>query len=597
MLDLQHLDSAILHFRGAQVLATQALDTPRLIRMNNRLQSVYQRLGNFDSAIIYQRNNLEIYSTKMDTSNMVNSLFALIFSNYQSGQYEVAFHYCIRLERLVSKMSESPLDKIWMMKGYIYYDLEDYPSSEYCFEQMLKVSNAESKHQNLRIYQGMLAEFELNRKNYQMSVSLMDTVIQEFRKQNDKIQIAYSGMYKARPLYRMGKIKEARNLLESAEKILIKQPSKKKLIECYLIKAEFHTKQEEYQDAVKCLLSAIKLQNENGVKREIAKAHRLLSELYDALGDDSQALAHLKEYQVYRDLYFSNKTINSIKHLEQAYYEELNALKEATFISDNEKKDLIIANQETSIKLLWVSIGSAIVVMAILLVLWSQYRIMQKKKSEMKVYQEVLKTQEEERERIARDLHDGVASDLALLKMGIDRLSEANNHQQKKLSSEVTNISKEIRLISHNLSQPTFADGNFEEVVGQYVNQFSESSGDLEIIFRCYPITDWSSISQQIQVTLYRIIQEIVHNTIKHSKASKLEIQIVHHPESINLISEDNGTGVDMEKVKLGNGLRNIESRVKSLNGDWQVDSSPDLYTSFNINIPLDRTLTQSQIA
>jgi signal transduction histidine kinase len=104
--------------------------------------------------------------------------------------------------------------------------------------------------------------------------------------------------------------------------------------------------------------------------------------------------------------------------------------------------------------------------------------------------------------------------------------------------------------------------------------------------FQTYGLND--NLSEAIKFTLYRIIQEIIHNIIKHASAKKIDISITRTDDGINLMVEDDGIGFITSLVNSGLGLKNIHSRVKLLNGYFDVDSSLNRGTIYNVTIPLN---------
>jgi signal transduction histidine kinase len=104
--------------------------------------------------------------------------------------------------------------------------------------------------------------------------------------------------------------------------------------------------------------------------------------------------------------------------------------------------------------------------------------------------------------------------------------------------------------------------------------------------FQTYGLAD--NLSEAIKFTLYRVIQEIIHNIIKHASAKKIDMSITRTDDGINLMVEDDGIGFNTSLVNSGLGLKNIHSRVKLLNGYFDVDSSMNRGTIYNITIPLN---------
>lgn len=207
---------------------------------------------------------------------------------------------------------------------------------------------------------------------------------------------------------------------------------------------------------------------------------------------------------------------------------------------------------------------------------------------EQKKMDAVINSQEKERKRIAEELHDSVGQMLALVKLnlsGIESLGERPNSEMNQLIQKTSQLLDEsideIRTISHNLMPPDLKRKSLTEIAENLL-----SKNGLEYQFHTYGLDD--NLSETIKFTLYRIIQEIVHNIIKHASAKQIDMNITQTDDGINLMVEDNGIGFNSSMVNLGLGLKNIHSRVKLLNGYFDVDSSLNRGTIYNVTIPLN---------
>lgn len=203
--------------------------------------------------------------------------------------------------------------------------------------------------------------------------------------------------------------------------------------------------------------------------------------------------------------------------------------------------------------------------------------------------QAVLEAEERERIRIARDLHDGVGQTLAAARMTL-----GNYVSQKKIESPEMQNSlnlledgiKEIREISHNMMPSSLTKFGLSSALKQFTNKIN-ALGKIEIELQIVGFKERSD--EKIELVLYRIVQEIISNIIKHAEAKKVSIELVRHDDELILIIEDDGRGFDTAKTENhGIGLKNIATRVEYLNGNVNFDSSIGKGTSVVIEIPLN---------
>ncbi|UXP34053.1 tetratricopeptide repeat protein [Reichenbachiella agarivorans] len=199
-----------------------------------------------------------------------------------------------------------------------------------------------------------------------------------------------------------------------------------------------------------------------------------------------------------------------------------------------------------------------------------------------------LEGQEKERMRIARELHDGVAGSLAAVKLNLESMLDSNSSPAllKKAISDVNFTYQEVRTLSHNLSPYKVLKAPFVQLVRDYVHEMAESSG-IDIRFVASGNLSFHELSDPLKIEIYRILQELVINLIKHSQAQYAEVVLTKNDLDINLIVEDEGIGFDPKRKHKGIGYDNIYHRVEILKGKIQIDSVKGRGTIVNIDLPL----------
>lgn len=217
--------------------------------------------------------------------------------------------------------------------------------------------------------------------------------------------------------------------------------------------------------------------------------------------------------------------------------------------------------------------------------------ITESRMAESKTIEAVLKAQEEERSRIAREIHDGIGPTLSGIKLYLERLtdhlSDGLREDHQKNVELLNQIYENLRNLSHKLVPKSVADfGLIAGLEGLYDKL--EQDVDINITFRTYGSVE--GLSKETQLSLYRITQELTNNALKHARASHLEVQIIDHPRSIVLLVEDDGIGMSRDDHDLlgngGIGLLNVDTRVKTMMGAMIIESAPGKGTSISIEIP-----------
>lgn len=186
--------------------------------------------------------------------------------------------------------------------------------------------------------------------------------------------------------------------------------------------------------------------------------------------------------------------------------------------------------------------------------------------------------EEKEKARIGRELHDGIAQEIVGVKLAMHKLNA-----DAGLIDELTRISLDIRNISHELMPLTLKEYGLKLAIEDICQKILAPSG---IQYEVHSSLQDERMANKIEITLYRIFQELVHNIIKHSHATEVLVQLRKMNNHILLVVEDNGKGMTDEK-KSGIGISNLKSRVQLLDGNLQYESSENEGTTAIIRVPV----------
>ncbi len=204
----------------------------------------------------------------------------------------------------------------------------------------------------------------------------------------------------------------------------------------------------------------------------------------------------------------------------------------------------------------------------------------------------VLEEEENERQRIAKDLHDGVGQMMSAVKMNLSAHESEltfNNDEQKasfeKLIQLVDDSCKEVRTVSHIMMPNALLKNNLAAAIQDFTDKLDKKSLKVHL----YTEGLEERLDSNVETVLYRVLQEAVNNVIKHAAATTLDISIIKDKSSISATIEDNGKGFDSsDKEKFeGIGLRNIITRIGYLKGTVDFDSAPGRGTVVALHVPL----------
>ena len=191
----------------------------------------------------------------------------------------------------------------------------------------------------------------------------------------------------------------------------------------------------------------------------------------------------------------------------------------------------------------------------------------------------LVQTQNDERKRIARDLHDSLGALLSSVRL---RFNGLQSDFVKNIPQKITRFNdtmkllddaiQELREISHNMLPESLSRFGLQSALETFVQQINAPE-QLDIDLQILGLEQ--KLSEDIEVAVYRICQELVQNVIKHAQASSMRIQIIHHEESLNIIVEDNGKGMEKDSISPGFGFSTIQSKVDLFKGTFGIESQP----------------------
>jgi signal transduction histidine kinase len=208
------------------------------------------------------------------------------------------------------------------------------------------------------------------------------------------------------------------------------------------------------------------------------------------------------------------------------------------------------------------------------------FEILQKEKE---VAEQIIEVQEDERNRLGRDLHDSIGGMLASINIQAEQIF----HQYPeaavgKLKELVSQSIREARSLSHNLTPPHLDEFGLEKVLQNHITLLAEQHQlDINFYFQVKP-----TLSKAVEISLYRICNELLYNIVKHANATEAMLNLIEENGNLELIVEDNGKGIDPNKKSEGIGLRNIRERVNYLKGELSIDSNSSGTTTI-IKIPI----------
>ncbi len=207
------------------------------------------------------------------------------------------------------------------------------------------------------------------------------------------------------------------------------------------------------------------------------------------------------------------------------------------------------------------------------------------KEQELKLVKAWISGQEKERERISKELHDSIGKNLNSIKLQLNHLNNSNLKNITNINLQLEETYRLVRNLSNNLLPKKFSPDKFCVVLESYLVNLSTASG-VEISFFTASKKEVNDMNELIQLEIFKIIQELLINTIKHAKASQIEIHLNMDEDVLNLLFEDNGLDFNSDKYIDGIDSIDLDTRINKLNGFYAIDNQLRRGTSIVMEIP-----------
>lgn len=571
-------------------------------------------------------------SLKAEASNQLGRFYFFM------AKLDSAAYYFTRAKELLNDLNDNQrvaiinisLGAVQLRQGDYNATIKTLTESAAYFEEAGDKTNAAKCYSNIST-----ALAELN--NYSDAIEYNERALEIFEQQNmSQFQLITLPNLAAQN-FKNGDTLKAIDYNLEAEKLAIEMGNKRSLSIIYNNLGSIFLDSDPNK-AIDYLEKTIQLKNELNLKSGLEVALGNLGYLRMKEGDYNSAIAFYKQvesivngkqlvltYNQLRDCFSSiNQTAIALEYSEKAQHLNdslLNAENQKIFTEiqtkyETEKKEkeifeLQTKNLEVEFKknrnrnLLFIVLGiltATIFIVYILLKSSKRKRIVAEQNLKIKQQEitQLLKTQElngidaiitaqeEERSRIADDLHDNLGSKIATLKLYIEELKSSNSNGKEVLIEKLKSLSdetyKEVRKIAHNK--------NFGALINQGVipsikNIAREISITEKLQIEVININVEKRIKNNIEIQVFRIVQELLTNIIKHAEATEATIQFSEDENLLNVMVEDNGKGFNLSEVKPGLGLTNIEKRIENIDGNLVIDTTPGNGTTVILNIPL----------
>lgn len=537
-------------------IAQETNDGKLLARTYNNLTAIYNHFGNYKSAIDYALKCVELSEKRKDSTDL-GGHYATVSNTYLNlGQYDKCITYAKKAVDIGMKFNDGPA----VTAGY--------NNMAASYSAMFNITDA---------------------------IYYYDKLLILAQQQQDVVMTTYALINKAYNHFKISDLPGLKNCISQLDNVIAEMPDKSILAEAHNAKALKFILEKDYLPAKMELDSGIALAEKENAMEALGNLYYAYSKFYYTQNKIKEA----EQYSYKKDSLVAAANQQSLNF----YTQDLEAKYET------EKKETRIKLQQTELKqkntLNYVLIGGSAALLFIFLLTYRNYRNRQKLQQvkideleterQLTATEAVLKGEEQERSRLAKDLHDGLGGMLSGIKYSLNNMKEnlimtPDNMQSFERSIDMLDSSiREMRRVAHNMMPEVLIKYGLDTALKEFCNEI-DRSGVIDANYVSINL-EKTEVPQTTSVTIYRIVQELVNNAIKHATAKTVLVQAHVSPQEklLAITVEDDGKGFDTAALSQqeGMGWKNIQNRVEFLKGKLDVQSAPGKGTSVMIEISI----------
>ncbi len=565
------------------------------------LGACYGKLGDRNQGVELLDESIEKFISLKEYKSATEAMNKKGLIYYHADEYDSAMAVYIECIVLASnnKLEDAKISPLINISN-VYNRTGDFDKALATLDQAMGLCKTDDIGNRSTISQN-IASVWIKKGEYDKALKVYEAAIELAEKKNKLLDIAFLKSNSAIIYYNMGKYQKALKYLLETKNIWEELNDYPNLSHTLNNLAVVYNKLGDTQSAIIMLKKSIDVAIKMNSKSSIARGYKNIANIYEANGSYKQAYESMDIYRQYRDSIFQDKKIKYLSE-QQA---KLDKLQDETKIVRLENEKVKAESQNKTLKYksrqrIFILIIVIIVLVSIIVFyVWkikknrviSEQRIKRmesERKFETAKY--VIQGEEKERKRIAQELHDGIGVLLSTASIHFsnveDKVDKGISDIAAKAKDLLNEASSEIRTISHNMMPSVLSKFGLYEALGDIFESLDEDSGiSAEFIIE----GEKRRLDENSEIMVFRFMQELANNTIKHAKASNVHCKI--HIEETGFIIDysDNGVGFDEKSADSNSsfGLNGINSRVDLLNGHIKNNSKKGKGTNYHIELPI----------
>ena len=556
--------------------------------------------GLYDSSLYYNLRSVELSKQINDSAYLAKTIFNTGTSYRVLGQYENAVKYYVEGQKLFSKINQPDGEALLLdLLQTLYCDMHQYERAvdygEKAVALIRKLGNDES---SLAVYLSNLGNSYGYINQYKKALGVYQESLTLSTKSNNRYAAATQLLNIGDAYLHLGEYEKMKQVYQESLNENRQLDSKENVVIALRGLSLYHQYKKQFGLAKQYSEEALSL----SMKEHLDKQRVLLlgnsGNIAFAMGDIEMGYHYSRKRDALQDSLLNKSIQDKTVELEKKFETEQKDLRIKQLEGEKKIQELTIGRKNT---LNYVLIGGASTILVISLLSYRNYKQKQKLQQQRIIELEtekhlaateaVLKGEEQERTRLAKDLHDGLGGMLSGIKYSLNTMKgnlimTPENVQAFERSMDMLDSSiKEMRRVAHNMMPEALVKFGLDTALKDFCNDINRS-GALKVNYQSIGLED-AVFEQTVSITIYRIVQELLNNTMKHAVAQNAIVQVSKTDNVLSVEVEDDGKGFDTAILKQvqGIGWINIQNRIEFLKGKLDVNSQPGKGTSVHIEL------------
>lgn len=585
-------DSALSYYAKARDLAKEEEDLLGEAKYASHAIEFLNESGEFRKGLDLTLEALKLYEKANDPRNLSIALLNVGNQLQYLSDYRGATQYYLKSKHIVDSLGDKTLIRVLSTNlSSIFIEQKDYPKGISYGLRALALGKESGKWENQvsSLYNLSIAYQDLGRDD--LALKYTNELEDIGKKYSDTLSLIDAALSKGL-IYGKKDINKGISFYQRAESLSRNSAYPQYEMNALAGLGNLYIKSKNYPKALEVIERGKQMALSMEMKYELTEFYQLASLAHEELGQYKEALFERKELELLEKELESEKYKNDILNLESRYRFEQNEAQLAKQRQDLQNKSLL-------------NYIFVIIVVLLVIILYQALRNYRNKQKinlrrikELETERQLLSTrnllqgQEGERSRMARELHDGLGGLLSGVKINLSQMkknitiTDQDNEIFERSVTLIDTSIKELRRVAHNLMPESIIKLGLEDAIKEYLSSLQHEN--MSIIYLPYGIK--SGTERQMDISIYRIVQELMNNIIKHAEATQVLVQIRRDEDVISIDVEDNGKGFEYDvkhQLEGGMGLGSIQSRVDLWDGSFEVDSVKGEGTSVHIDLKI----------